>query len=65
MKAFIMSLDEAAWEAVEDGWTWPIVIDTNVNTRFKEKIKYTRVEKGVAHGNSKALNAIFNGVDME
>lgn len=60
-----MSIDEIAWLVVEDGWTWTIVIVTDGIIQPKKMSKYTTEEHRATHGNSKALNAIFSGVDME
>lgn len=66
MRAFILSIDEAAWQTIEDGWTEPFVTTIDGNSRPMERSKYTPKEKKrVAHGNFKALYAIFNGVDMQ
>ena len=52
MRAFLCSIDESVWDAVEIGWT------------MSEGTKSTwdKVALAVANANSKALNAIFYGV---
>lgn len=37
MKAFIMSIDAAAWEAIEEGWTQPTVIGADGTSQSKGK----------------------------
>ena len=49
MRAFLCSIDDSVWEAVEIGWTSPEVIKSTW-----DKVAFT-----VANSNSKALNAIF------
>ena len=55
MRAFLQSLDEKLWQAVEIGWTKPIEVPTNWDNA---KIK-------VANFNSRALNALFSAVMNE
>ena len=52
MRAFLCSIDEAIWDAVEIGWTKP------------KAAKSTQDKAALAalNANSKALNAIFCGV---
>ena len=55
MRAFLQSLDEKMWQAVEIGWTTP----TNLSTIWDDaKIKVTNF-------NSRALNALFSAVTNE
>ena len=55
MRAFLQSLDEKVWQAVEIGWTKP----TEVLADWDDaKIK-------VANFKSMALNALFNAVTNE
>ena len=55
MRAFLQSLDEKVWQAVEIGWTQPkeALVDWD-----EAKIK-------VANFNSRALNALFSAVTNE
>ena len=55
MRAFLCSIDEAIWDAVEIGWTRP------------EAAKSTRDKAALAasNANGKALNAIFCGVSLD
>ena len=52
MRAFLCSIDDNVWDAVEIGWTRP---EASKSTR--DKVALT-----VANANSKVLNAIFCGV---
>ena len=55
MRAFLQSLDEKVWLAIEVGWTK----STDAHTAWDEtKIK-------AANFNSKALNALFSAVTNE
>ena len=53
MRAFLQSLDEKVWQAVEIGWTKPTEVPAD-----DAKIK-------AANFNSRALNALFNAVINE
>ena len=55
MRAFLQSLDEKVWQAVEIGWTKPTEAPINWDDA---KIK-------AANFNSKALNALFSVVTNE
>ncbi|CAM9000044.1 unnamed protein product [Rhodiola kirilowii] len=63
MKAFLKSQDESVWEAVEQGWTHPVAIDEEGKVSLLAKDKWTEVQKKAEAANSKAMNAIFSGVD--
>ena len=52
MRAFLQSLDEKMWQAMEIGWTKPTKASANQDDA---KIK-------VANFNSRELNALFNAV---
>ena len=53
--AFLCSIDESAWDAVEIGWT-----------RLEAtKSTWDKVALAVANANSKALNAIFCGISLD
>ena len=55
MRAFLQSLDEKVWQAVEIGWTKP-----------KEALAdWDDAKIKAANFNSKALNALFNAVTNE
>ena len=55
MRAFLQSLNEKVWQAVEIGWTKPTEVTTNWHN---DKIK-------VANFNSRALNVLFSAVTNE
>ena len=52
MRAFLCSIDEAVWDAIEIGWTKPEAA----------KSTWDKATLAVSNANSKALNAIFCGV---
>ena len=52
MRAFLQSLDEKAWQAVEIGWTKPTEAQANWDDA---KIK-------AANFNSRVLNALFSAI---
>ena len=55
MRAFLCSIDESVWDAVDVGWTRPKVA----------KSTWDKVALAAANANSKALNAIFCGVSPD
>ena len=55
MRAFLQSLDEIVWQAVEIGWTKPT----------KAPVDYGDAKIKAANFNSKALNALFSAVTNE
>ena len=55
MKAFLCSIDEAVWDAVEIGWTKPKAA----------KSTWDKAALAALNANSKALNAIFCGVSPD
>ena len=55
MRAFLCSIDDVVWDAVEVGWTKPEAIKST-----QDKVALT-----AANANSKVLNAIFCGVSPE
>ena len=55
MRAFLWSLDEKVWQAVEIGWTKPTEVPTDWDDA---RIK-------AANFNSRALNALFSAVTNE
>ena len=55
MRAFLRSLDEKVWQAVDIGWTKPIEASADWDDA---KIKETNF-------NSRALNALFNAIINE
>ncbi|GAU35306.1 hypothetical protein TSUD_389310 [Trifolium subterraneum] len=65
MIAFLKSMDSRTWKAVLKGWEHPKVKDANGADTDELKLEedWTAAEDSLALGNSKALNALFNGVD--
>ena len=55
MRAFLQSLDEKEWQAVEIGWTKP----------KEAPVDWDEAKIKVANFNSKALNALFSTVTNE
>ena len=55
MRAFLCSIDEAVWDAVEIGWTKPEAA----------KSTWDKAALAATNANSKALNAIFCGVSPD
>ena len=52
MRAFLCSIDESVWDAVENGWT----------KLEAAKSTWDKAALAAANANSKALNAIFCSV---
>ncbi|CAM8987050.1 unnamed protein product [Rhodiola kirilowii] len=63
MKAFLKSLDERAWRAVMIGWTEPMMANPEGVVMPKPEALWSEADDVAAVENSKALNAIFYGVD--
>ena len=55
IRAFLCSIDDTVWDAVEAGWTRPEAA----------KSTWDKAALTVANANSKALNAIFCGVSLD
>ena len=55
MKAFLCSIDESVWDAVDIGWTRPEAA----------KSTWDNAALTAANANSKAINAIFYGVSLD
>ena len=54
IKAFLKSIDERVWNSVEYGWKKPTTPVSEWQTSNKEVVEF----------NSKAMNAIFNAVEV-
>ena len=54
-RAFLCSIDDTIWDAIEVGWTRPEAA----------KSTWDKATLAVANVNSKALNAIFYGVSLD
>ncbi|CAM8929343.1 unnamed protein product [Rhodiola kirilowii] len=63
MKAFLKSQHESVWEAVEQGWTHPVATDKEGKVSLLTKDKWIEAHKNAEAANSRAMNAIFSGVD--
>jgi hypothetical protein len=65
ISAYLKSIDSKTWKAVMKGWEHPVVLDKDDNktTVLKPEDDWTLPEDELALANSKALNALFNGVD--
>src|ERR1044072_47040 len=67
MSAFLKSIDSKTWRAIVKGWTPPVNKTTKGSSTtthdYKKVEDWTKEEEEEAWANSKALNAIFNGVD--
>jgi len=65
MSAFLKFIDNKTWKAVLKGWEHPVALDEDENktTVLKSEEEWTAAEDESSLANSRALNAIFNGVD--
>ena len=65
MVAFIKSMDNKAWKAVVKGWDPPMVVglDGKATNVVKAEEDWDDKYEKSSERNSKALNALFNGVD--
>nr|ABN06157.1 hypothetical protein MtrDRAFT_AC151520g49v2 [Medicago truncatula] len=65
ISAFLKSIDNKIWKAVLKGWEHHVALykDGNKTTVLKPEEEWTTAEDELTLGNSKALNAFFNGVD--
>ncbi|KAG9454485.1 hypothetical protein H6P81_007389 [Aristolochia fimbriata] len=68
MQIYIKAQDEKAWKTIEKGWCMPTkVIGEGIDMKIVEKpnTEWTEEEERLSNCNSKALNAIFGGVNEE
>jgi hypothetical protein len=65
MAAFLKSIDSQVWRAILSGWEAPVVTDKDGNKTnvLKAELEWTKEEQELSTYNSKAINALFNGVD--
>lgn len=65
MMAFIKSMDSQAWKYMVKGWDPPMARDKDgkITDVLKAEEDWDDEDDKLAQGNSKALNALFNGVD--
>ena len=62
MIAFLRSLDSKVWRAVNKGWEHPTKTgEDGVSVQIPEE-EWDKEQEALALGNSKALNALFNGI---
>ena len=64
MRTFLKSINEHVWLAVVNGWKSPTVI-TGKKIIPKDISEWDRTDYENCGWNSKAINAIFNGVTAE
>ncbi|KAG7579060.1 Zinc finger CCHC-type [Arabidopsis thaliana x Arabidopsis arenosa] len=64
MKSFISSIDGEAWNSIILGYNVPVITDNDGNTTPKPVEQWTVEENRKAMCNSKALNAIYNAIDV-
>ncbi|CAJ2661891.1 unnamed protein product [Trifolium pratense] len=65
MMAFLKQIDSKTWKAVLRGWTPPVKMDKDGKPTFELKSaeEWSKEEDELALANSKALYALYNGVD--
>ena len=66
MVVFLKSIDDKTWKAIVKGWKEPVNSVTEGSTTtltLKKEEEWSKEEDEEALANSKALSAIFNGVD--
>ena len=66
MTAFLRSIDNKTWKAIIKGWTPPVNKETEGSSTtlpLKKEEEWSNEKDEEALENSKALNAIINGVD--
>jgi len=65
MSAHLKSIDNKTWKVVLKGWEHPVVLDKDGHKTkvLKLEEEWTAPEDELALANSKALNALFNGMD--
>jgi len=65
MSAHLKSIDSKTWKAVLKGREHPVVLDKDGHKSevLKPEEEWSALEDGQALANSRALNAIFDGVD--
>ncbi|KAA0038419.1 gag-pol polyprotein [Cucumis melo var. makuwa] len=60
---FVKTLDEKAWRVLVAGYEPPMVTVDGVSVP-KPKVDWTDAEEQASVGNARAINAIFNGMDL-
>ena len=64
MRAFISNLNEKAWKSVFARWSPLTKMDDEGKIVPKPQLEWSSKEGKLENNNRKALNAIFNGVDL-
>ena len=61
----IMTIRNHVWKSILKGWKHPIKLGENrePTSELKPEEDWSKEEDEISLGNSKALNAIFNGID--
>ena len=63
MVAFLKAIDLKVWKSIEKGYSLPNVTTAGI-TSLKSEEQWTKDEELAATCNSRAFNAIHNGVSM-
>ena len=63
MVAFLKSINNKSWKDFLKGWNHHVVKDKDRNESLNPEEYWSKEEDEIALGNSKAQNAIFNGID--
>src|SRR4051812_8727451 len=63
MVAVLKSVDNKAWRAVSKGWEHPMKKDKDGIDVLIPEEEWNKNEEKLALGNSKAVNALFNGIN--
>ena len=66
ISVFLKSIDSKTWKSVLKGWEHPVALDKDENrtAALKPEEEWTTAEDDFSLANTKALNALFNGVVM-
>ncbi|GFQ05156.1 hypothetical protein PHJA_002659700 [Phtheirospermum japonicum] len=64
IRAYIKTIDERSWRAILTGWEAPRRDDTDGDIILKNEVYWTAEELSTSNVNTKALNAIYNFVDV-
>ncbi|KAL1194039.1 hypothetical protein V5N11_006465 [Cardamine amara subsp. amara] len=64
MQSFISSVDGEAWNSVLVGYSYPLIGDAQGNMTKKARTLWTSDELKKDTSNAKALNAIYNAIDV-
>ncbi|KAL1204367.1 hypothetical protein V5N11_034622 [Cardamine amara subsp. amara] len=64
MQSFISSIDGDAWNSVLVGYSDPLISDAQGNMSTKVRTLWTPKEVNKGKSNTRALNAIYNAIDV-